>query len=130
MRILDSEAHPLNPAGIDCCYPSQPKWRYPYIPGAHPKIRTMVAESVEAGKFDDYTDALIAAMDRHGVEKTVIMRGNFVARNADMAAIIAKHPDRFVGFTGWDVEAPAGNPPRESPKAIAALERGFTEHGF
>ena len=129
MRILDSEAHPLNPAGIDCCYPMQPKWRYPYIAAPQPQIRGMIAEAVGAGKFDDYTETLLQRMDRHGVEKTVIMRGAFVARNADLAAIVKKHPDRFVAFSGWDVEAPAGQPPRESAKALAALEQGFTEYG-
>ncbi len=130
MRILDSEAHALNPAGIDCCYPMQPKWRYPYIAAPSPQIRTMIAEAVHAEKYDDYTDVLLDRMNKHEVEKTVIMRGAFPALNADLAAIIAKHPDRFVGFSGWDAEAPVGNPPRESAKGLAALERGFTEHKF
>ena len=129
MRILDSEAHALNPAGIDCCYPMSPRWRYPYIPGALPRIRTVVAESVREGRFDDLTDTLIARMDRHGVEKAVIMRGAFPARNADLAAIVARHPDRFAAFAAWDTEAPVGSPPRESPQGLAALERGLTEHG-
>ena len=129
MRIIDSEAHVLNPAGIECCYPTSPQWRYPYIPGALPTLRGVVAESVKKGAFDNLTDALLKRMDRHGIEKAVIMRGNYPARNADLAAIVAKHPHRFVSFAGWDLEAPIGNPPRESPKALAALERGFTEHG-
>ncbi len=129
MRILDSEAHALNPAGIDCCYPMSPRWRYPYIPGALPKIRTVVAEAVREGRFDDLTDTLIARMDRHGVEKAVIMRGAFPARNADLAAIVARHPDRFAAFAAWDLEAPVGSPPREGQKGLEALERGLTEHG-
>jgi predicted TIM-barrel fold metal-dependent hydrolase len=105
------------------------KWRYPYIPGALPQIRTVVAESVRAGHFDDLTATLIDRMDRHGVEKAVIMRGAFPARNADLAAIVAKHPDRFAAFAAWDTESPVGNPPRESPKGLEAVERGLTEHG-
>ncbi len=129
MRILDSEAHAVNPAGIDCCYPTLPKWRYPYIPGALPSLRGVVAESVRKGAFDNLTDALLERMNRHGVEKAVIMRGNFPARNADLAAIVTRHPDRFVAFASWDLELPVGSPPRESPKGLEALERGFTEHG-
>jgi predicted TIM-barrel fold metal-dependent hydrolase len=129
MRILDSEAHPLNPSGIDCCYPTQPKWRYPYIPGASANLRNVVAESVRKGAFDNLTKELLERMDRHGVEKTVIMRGNFPARNADLAAIVARHPDRFASFASWDLEIPVGSPPREGPKGLEALERGFTEHG-
>jgi predicted TIM-barrel fold metal-dependent hydrolase len=129
MRILDSEAHVLNPAGIDACYPMEPKWRYPYIPGTGPEIRTVVAESLKSNRFDDLTTALIERMDRHGVEKTVIMRGAFPARNSDLAAIAARHPDRFVAFGAWDLEAPVGDPPHESPTALEALERGFTLHG-
>src|SRR5665213_1905868 len=94
MRILDSEAHVLNPAGIDACYPMEPRWRYPYIPGTGPEIRTVVAESLKSNRFDDLTSTLIERMDRHGVEKTVIMRGAFPARNSDLAAIVARHPDR------------------------------------
>ena len=63
----------------------------------------MVAESVREGRFDDLTDTLIARMDRHGVEKAVIMRGAFPARNADLAAIVARHPDRFAAFAAWDL---------------------------
>ena len=87
MRILDSEAHAIHPRGIDSAYPTHPKWRYPYIPGPMPTLRSVVAESVAKCRFDDLTDELLARMDRHGVEKTVIMRGAFPARNADMAAI-------------------------------------------
>ena len=130
MRILDSEVHPFNPAGIDCCYPMQPRWRYPYVAGPDPKIRTMMAEAVAAGRFDNHTDTLLDRMNRHGIEKAVIMRGNFVARNADLAALVQQHPDRFVAFTGWDVEGVTGTPPRESPKGLAALEQGFAEYGF
>ena len=130
MRILDSEAHAINPTGIEGCYPMKPQWRYPYIPGPSPSLRGVVADSVAKGRFDDLTDQLLARMDLHGVEKTVIMRGAFPARNADMAGIVKKHPDRFVAFSGWDLESPIGNPPREGPKGLEALERGFTEHGF
>jgi hypothetical protein len=90
----------------------------------------MIAEAVAAGNYDNHTDTLISRMDKHGIEKAVIMRGAFTTRNADLAAIIARHPDRFVGFTSWDVEATAGNPPHETIKSLAALERGFTEFGF
>ena len=130
MRVLDSEVHPFNPAGIDCCYPMQPRWRYPYVAGPDPKIRTMIAEAVGAGRFDNHADVLLDRMNRHGIEKAVIMRGNFVARNADLAALVAKHPDRFVAFSGWDVQAPTGSPPRESEDGLAALEQGFTDYGF
>lgn len=129
MRIIDSEAHVLNPSGIDSCYPMHPKWRYPYIPGAMSSLRGVVADSVRKGAFDNLTDALLERMDHHGVEKTVIMRGNFPARNADLAAVVARHPDRFVAFASWDLEPPVGNPLRESPQGLAALERGFTEYG-
>ena len=118
MRILDSEAHAINPTGIEGCYPTKPQWRYPYIPGPSPSLRGVVADSVAKGRFDDLTDQLLARMDLHGVEKTVIMRGAFPARNADMAGIVKKHPDRFVAFSGWDLESPIGNPPREGPKGL------------
>ena len=130
MRILDSEAHAINPAGIDCCYPMEPRWRYPYIAAPNPKIRPMIAEAVANDRYDNHTDTLISRMDHHGIEKAVIMRGAFPTKNADLAAIIAKHPDRFVGFTSWDVEPTAGTPPHETIKSLTALEKGFTEFGF
>src|ERR1035437_8503120 len=83
-----------------------------------PSLRGVVADSVRKGAFDNLTDALLERMDCHGVEKTVIMRGNFPARNADLAAIVARHPDRFVAFASWDLEPPVGNPPRESPQSL------------
>ena len=82
------------------------------------------------GDFEDVSETLLARMDRHGVEKTILMRGNFPAPNAAMAEILKRHPDRFVAFSSWDAEAPAGTPPRETAKGLAALERGLTEYGF
>jgi uncharacterized protein len=130
MRIIDSETHPISPNGVEDCYPMDEVWRYPYIPGALPKIRQVVGQALAENRWDDLTSELLREMDQHGVEKAVIMRGAFPARNADLAAIVKQHPNRFVGFAGWDLAAATGSPPHETWESLDALERGFRDHGF
>jgi predicted TIM-barrel fold metal-dependent hydrolase len=130
VRIIDSETHVLNPTGLEFCYPMDVTWRYPYIPGALPTTPGVIAQALKADAWDNLTDELLVRMDRHGIERAVVMRGAFPAHNAQLAAVVAKHPDRFLAFAGWDLHQPVGDPPVESPAALAALERGFTEFGF
>lgn len=129
MRIIDSETHVITPAGIACCYPMEEKWRWPYIPPPAKKLATLVAESIKKDDWEEITETLIGHMDRYGVEQSIIMRGAFPARNSDLSRIAAKYPDRLKIFTSWDLENVVGQPPRETPAGVDALERGFSEHG-
>ena len=128
MRIIDSETHVINPSGIDCCYPMQIKWRWPYIPAPSKNLAAVVAESISQNKFDDISDALIGHMDRYEIDQSVIMRGAFPAKNSELDRIARRHPGRFLVFGSWDLEPVVGDPPHESAAGLEALERGFIDH--
>jgi uncharacterized protein len=129
MRIIDSETHPINPAGLADCYALDVPWRFPYIPGALPSALPTAREAVAANHYEDHTADLLARMDEHGVDTALIMRGAWPANNADLARLVAEYPDRFVAFAGWDGAFPIGSPPRESAGALQALEEGLKTHG-
>jgi uncharacterized protein len=130
MRIIDSETHPISPVGVGEAYPMDKPWRYPYIPGHLPGARARIAESIANEHFESLADALLARMDAHGVERAVIMRGAFPARNAALADLVKAHPDRFVAFAAWDLEMPTGSPPHESLTALDTLRDGLSTLGL
>jgi predicted TIM-barrel fold metal-dependent hydrolase len=129
VRIIDAETHPISPAGLDRCYPMDQPWRYPYIPGHLPGSGKILASSLAEGRYDDESATLLERMDLHGVEKSVIMRSAFPIRNADLAALVRKHPDRFVGFASWESQS-ASTTPGVTASELDALEAGLTEYGF
>jgi predicted TIM-barrel fold metal-dependent hydrolase len=74
-------------------------------------------------------DQLIAALDEAGIVKTLITGfderstcGERFVANESVAAISARHPDRFIPFAGADIMQGAGS--------LAQFERWITERGF
>lgn len=120
MRIIDGETHPLLPKGVAAAY------REEEDSPAERKLSDEVAErSLAAGEFDVIADDLLAQMDADGISVSVIMRGYMPARNDDLVRLVREHPDRFAALGSWDLEQPEGRPPRESAKALQALDRGL-----
>ena len=85
------------------------------------------AESVGVALEEDYPAArLLSEMDQGGVQ-TVVLQGHppnagFFSANDDIAAIVARHPGRFLAFAGVN--------PFEGAKAVHELERCVLELGF
>ena len=85
------------------------------------------SESMGVSVEEDYPAArLLSEMDQGGVQ-TVVLQGHppnagFLSVNDEIAAIVARHPDRFLAFAGVN--------PFEGAKAVHELERCVRELGF
>ncbi len=105
-------------------------WRYPFLPPPAPDGPSIVGPALARREFDVIADQLLAHMDKHGIEKTVIMRGLFPALNATLGELVATHPDRFIAFGSWELEPLTGSPPRESDSGLKALEESLQSPAF
>lgn len=57
----------------------------------------------EIGEYDATPEALLKVMDAHGVEKAVLLQGNFFGfQNLYTHEAIRKYPDRFTGAATYD----------------------------
>lgn len=70
---------------------------------AHPFSRRQPKPGESAAKagaeFVDKSDELVADMDRNGVAMAAALYGR--CSNAEIQAVVRKHPKRFVAFCGW-----------------------------
>ncbi len=129
-RIIDSETHPIFPAGLDRCYPMDQPWRFPQVPARLPEAAGIVRDALAEGRFSSIADELLARMDEHGIEKSVVMQGVFPAPNAMLADLVKAHPDRLVAFACWDQHGSLPSAAEEAPAALAALEQGLETGAF
>lgn len=72
----------------------------------------------EARPWDEQADRWLAELDRHGIARVAFMTGG---DNDTLAKVVARHPERFVGFAHHN---PFG------PNAAGELERAVTELGL
>lgn len=124
MRIIDCETHPVIPAGVDDAYRT---------PGPKPDraaIQQIAANSIAANRFEGYGDELISEMDRHGVEKAVVMRGALACPNDELARLVRAHPDRLAAFASWGMALPNSDPVAESEESLAELDRALSDPIF
>jgi predicted TIM-barrel fold metal-dependent hydrolase len=126
MRIIDTQTHPIGVMDVDAYRPWEPD-AFPAptlapIPQPH--------GGPDAGPRDWYVDDLIAAMDRFGVEKGIVMCGGIQVTNSNLAAAVQQHPDRLLAFSGYEHYQPRTSDAALTAKAVAAMERGIRDLGF
>ena len=93
-------------------------------PEAYPTLERAGTEHVLASGVDP--DDVVQLMDAHGVAKLMVCGwyrpGGPVISNDEVAAVVARHPDRFVGVAGVALARPIA--------AVRELERAVGELGF
>jgi len=74
-------------------------------------------------------EELLAALEEAGIVKTLVTGfderstcGERFVANESVAAIVARHPNRFIPFAGADI--------MQGARSLAQFERWITEHGF
>lgn len=113
MRAIDLHVHPFTAEIVA----KMPDWFW-----RHPR-RVFAIEGRELS-----LDTLLADMDEAGVERAVLVAFDcettygFRVSNEDVAALVARHPDRFVGFASVD--------PNKGDRAVRELERAVRELGL
>lgn len=85
------------------------EWQFPGPPEPPP------ATPEEA---EQLADRWVEELDRHGVERVCFVTGG---GNERLAAVVRRHPDRFLGMVHHDPTA---------PDALEQLRRGVEEFGF
>lgn len=93
-----------------------------------PEVRRLLERSGTAEVLRTGVDVgeTIAAMDRGGIDRLIICAwsrpGGWVITNDEVAALVAAHPDRFVGVAAVDLAHPMA--------ALHELERAVSELGL
>ncbi|HYU20436.1 MAG TPA: amidohydrolase family protein [Chloroflexota bacterium] len=126
MFILDAQTHPIGMMDVDGYRPAEPEV-FP-TPTLAPLPSPYGGPAM--GPRDWYVDELIAAMDGHGISKSVVMCGGIQVTNDNLAAAVAQYPDRLIGFAGYEHYQPSSRDAATTARAVAALERGLTDLGF
>jgi predicted TIM-barrel fold metal-dependent hydrolase len=131
-RIVDSEAHawvripnnwrhrsspdeprsPLGPRAAACYRPSRPA-----ADGSYPPP-------------EDTSDDLLAAMDRHGIDMSVIYPGAHMSSNDEIARVVASAPGRLIGFGKYGAAVPPFQSRQERQAAYDEIEHGLRDLGF
>ncbi len=120
MRIIDIEAHPLIPAGLEPLYS--------VVDGAltvAPNSQAVIAQSLAEDQFDSFADDLLGEMDRYEIEMSVILRTSSPVRNKRLAELIREYPDRFTGFAAWDDLPAVGAPVHDPATGLKNLGAGL-----
>ncbi|WP_263118860.1 amidohydrolase family protein [Cellulomonas sp. RIT-PI-Y] len=76
----------------------------------------------------DRTDEVVAQMDEVGLDRLCVLPIAPYMSNDDVAVLVAKQPDRFIGFASVVPFAQTTSIPRQDP--IEELERAVTELGL
>jgi predicted TIM-barrel fold metal-dependent hydrolase len=131
-RIIDSEAHAWTRAPFN--------WRHQTVPGEkrsklNPRNAANYKPSRPApdGSFappEDTSDDLLAVMDRHGIDISVIYPGACMCPNAEIARVVARAPDRLIGFGKFGQHVPPWTTPRTAQAATDELEHGLRDLGL
>lgn len=124
VRIIDCETHPVIPVGVDAAY------RTPGTTPDRASIQRIAADSIAENRFEGFGDDLISQMDRHGVEKALVMRGALACPNDELARLVRAHPDRLAAFASWGTALPNSDPVEESRESIAELDRALSDPTF
>lgn len=126
-RIIDSEAHawvriPNN-------------WRHRASPdeprsplSARSRASYRPSRPAPDGSFpmpEDVSDELLALMKVHGIDISVIYPGAYMCPNDEIARVVAKAPDKLIGFAKYGQFVP----PFETPLAARAASDEI-EHGL
>jgi predicted TIM-barrel fold metal-dependent hydrolase len=126
MYIIDAQVHPIGVMDIDCYSPDRAA---EYPPPSLEELPNPHGGS-PMGPRDWYVDDLIEAMDAFDVRKSVVMCGGVQVTNDNLAAAVRQHPDRFVGFSGYEHFQPNSLDDATTKRAVDAMARGIDQFGF
>jgi uncharacterized protein len=131
-RIIDSEAHAWTRIPFN--------WRHKTILGekrselnARNAANYKPSRPASDGSFappEDTSDDLLAAMDVYGIDISVIYPGACMCPNEEIARVVARAPDRFIGFGKFGKYVPPWRTPSEAKAATDELERGLCDLGL
>jgi predicted TIM-barrel fold metal-dependent hydrolase len=131
-RIIDSEAHAWIRIPTNWRHRSSPdEKRSPLSPRAAVCYRP--SRPAADGSFpppEDTSDDLLAAMDLHGIDKTIIYPGAHMCPNDEIARVVARAPGRFIGFGKYGIWTPPFQTRQERQAAHDELEHGLRDLGF
>jgi hypothetical protein len=103
---------------------------YEKKPKSSGEFASLLAKNKGKGFFNlfkeepkDISNLLIETMDRNGISKAVVMSSVWRVPNEFMAKIIAKHPDRLVGFGKW-------LPGAKGSEAAEQIEEAIRKYGL
>jgi predicted TIM-barrel fold metal-dependent hydrolase len=127
-RIIDSEAHAWTRVPFN--------WRHKTVPGEkRGKLNARNAANYKPsrpapdGSFappEDTSDELLATMDAYGVDISVIYPGACMCPNDEIARVVARAPDRLIGFGKFGKHMPPWNA-QEAKAAADELEHGLRD---
>jgi predicted TIM-barrel fold metal-dependent hydrolase len=128
--VIDCEAHAWLRVPGD--------WRWPLPPDGSPrtKLRRGQAGNYQPGrpnedgsypKAEENSADLIAAMDRYGVDISIIYPGPFMVPNDEIARVQALAPDRLIGFAKHGIHVPPWRNEKEAQAAMDELEHGLRD---
>jgi hypothetical protein len=126
MFILDAQTHPIGLMDVDAYRPADPH-AFP-APGLTPLASPQGGPPM--GPRDWYVDELVAAMDEHGVSKSVVMCGGIQVTNDNLAVAVNQYPDRLLAFAGYEHHQPSSRDAVATARAVAAMDRAIVELGF
>jgi predicted TIM-barrel fold metal-dependent hydrolase len=128
-RIIDSEAHAWTRIPFN--------WRHKTVPvGKRSALNARNAANYKPsrpapdGSFappEDTSDDLLAAMDIHGVAISVIYPGACMCPNEEIARVVARAPERFIGFGKFGKYVPPWRTPPDAKAATDELEYGLRD---
>jgi predicted TIM-barrel fold metal-dependent hydrolase len=128
-RIIDSEAHAWTRLPFN--------WRHKTVPGekrgelnARNAANYKPSRPAADGSFappEDTSDDLLATMDTYGIDISVIYPGACMCPNEEVARVVARAPDRLIGFGKFGQHVPPWSTPREAQAAADELEHGLRD---
>jgi len=128
-RIIDSEAHAWTRIPFN--------WRHKTVPGerrselnARNAANYKPSRPAPDGSFappEDTSDDLLAAMDLHGIDISVIYPGACMCPNEEIARVVARAPGRLIGFGKFGKHVPPWATPQEAKAAADELEHGLRD---
>jgi predicted TIM-barrel fold metal-dependent hydrolase len=127
-RIIDSEAHAWVKIPNNWRHRSPDDPRTPLSPRSAASYRP--SRPAPDGSFvmsEDTSDELLTHMDWHGVDMTVIYPGASMCPNDEIAKVVARAPDRLIGFAKYGKYMPPFASPQEDKAAMDEVEHGLRD---
>jgi predicted TIM-barrel fold metal-dependent hydrolase len=128
-RIIDSEAHAWTRIPFN--------WRHKTVPNerrselnARNAANYKPSRPAADGSFappEDTSDELLATMDIHGIDISVIYPGSCMCPNDEIARVVARAPDRLIGFGKFGQYVPPWSTADEAQAATDELEHGLRD---
>ena len=131
-RVIDSEAHAWTRVPVNWRHLSSPdEKRSPLGPRAAANYKP--ARPAVDGSFvppEDNSDDLLACMELHGIDISFIYPGACMCPNEEVARVVARAPDRFVGFGKFGKHVPPYANAKQAQAAADEVEHGLRDLGI